>query len=204
MTRVDNFISNLLRISDPLEARVAAFTQIRNIRYCLVSGESTAELMLERGAGDCRAKTELLMRTFKVLGYPARSIRIKYQLLNYPEEVRFIPGQVDYHHTCQIYLNDSWLIVDPTYDPELSKGNFIVNIWDGLTATSSAVSIISEEYNDPETFELEFKQFLRILEEAVKKYPEELKSYTKKFNEMLLKVREGDSDTLYQVISSRS
>ena len=124
---------------------------------------------------------------FNKLGYETRSLVVKYKLKDLPEEVKFIPDQIDYHHALQIRIGKAWRIIDATYDSKLKGQGFRVNIWDGISATQLAEEPLKIKTGNEKNqeFEDEFRGFIKRLKIAMKEHEREIKNYTKKFNQIL-------------------
>ena len=184
MHSVDDILTKFSHILDPLKKRIAVFEYVRNIPYASLDSYGPDK-------ANCFAKSRLLSELLQHLGYKTRFLTIRYQLPSFPEEVRYIPGQIDYHHAIEALIDDSWITVDPTYDPPLEKLGFKVSGWDGIHSTALAVEALSvkREHEQNPMFDKEFTEFESAINEACKLYPSRLKTYSKKFNKILEEAR---------------
>jgi len=128
----------------------------------------------------------------KTQGIPARFLIDQYRLPPFPDEVRFIPGQLDYHHAAEFCIEDKWVLVDPTYDPALNALGFVVNERDGLTETDMCVRplAVKREGVDAQGFDRLRSELEERLRAAFQKHRCELMAYRSKFNDILAQERD--------------
>lgn len=191
MEKLNNFITELREFDEADKQLQAAFYFVRDIPYSTINSHSMRDAV-ESNQADCHAKSQLLGHLFKTLGYETRTLIMQYRLRDYPEEVRFIPDQLDYHYVPQILLNDEWLSVDATYDSPLASIGFVVNDWDSKTATPlTEIPITQKVEGQPDdNFDKTYSLFQASLNDAYAKHADEITSYRIKFNEWLMTARE--------------
>ncbi|MEO5667854.1 MAG: hypothetical protein ABIR96_07345, partial [Bdellovibrionota bacterium] len=78
-------------------ARLQVFYEIREIPYA---------------RGECAAKVALLAERFESLGYRTRTVKGRYFVADWPEEVRLVPNRVDIHYALEIEIEGQWILVD--------------------------------------------------------------------------------------------
>lgn len=190
MEKLDRLFEGLKDIHDPAKKRAEAFYFVRNIPYGTIGSHSINDA-LQYGIANCHAKSELLKLIFTKLGYDTRTIVLQYVLKDYPLEVRFIPGQIDYHYVAQVYLHEEWVSVDVTYDPPLKALGFLVNEWDGNTSTSIAEkSLVQKVEGQPDArFDKDRQESDVLLRNAYRKHADDISKYQTKFNDWLAQSR---------------
>lgn len=190
MANLKTLLRSLQQIKDPVAQRIAAFNHVQQIPYA-ISEVATPEDVLAQNQGDCGTKTALLQLLFKHLGYKTRRLLMRYRLPDFPEEVRFIPDQIDYHHALEVKIGRFWVAVDAAYDPPLRQLGFDVQIWDGISSMFFVIEplAIKREGECNEVFDAEFEAFVQKLDEACEKYPKELAAYSKKLNKLFVAMR---------------
>ncbi|MCK5629946.1 MAG: hypothetical protein KAI26_04985 [Nanoarchaeota archaeon] len=116
---------------------ISSFNSIRDIPY---------RIALKWGEEDncCSGKHEKLFNLLTKQGYKVR-YRVcvfLWSSLNLPQELEKIPHDDDCTHTyLEIYLDDTWKILDATWDSGL-KNIFQINEWDGKSDTEIALEPI--------------------------------------------------------------
>ena len=190
MSKFDDAIAYIRKYSEADEQRRAAFYFVRNIPYSTIDSHSVEDA-IENNRADCYAKANLLEILFQSIGYKTRLLIARYRLKDFPPEVRFIPGQIDYHYAVQVHLMQNWITVDATYDPALASIGFVINDWDGLTGTPLSEIAISQKIVTEQNpnFDRESKAFGSALKEAYKKYENEITNYRIAFNRELDQAR---------------
>ncbi len=190
MSSVEEIIKALLNIDEADEQLKEAFYLVRDIPYSTVNS-STIENALIDNRANCQVKAKLLSLIFNKLGYDTRTLVSRYRLKDYPEEVKYIPGQIDYHYVVQVYLNKDWVTVDATYDKPLEKLGFKVNDWNGKTSTHLTEKAIEQKIEgfEDEKFDEQYQDFINKINRAFKDFPEGTTLYVIKFNEWLISAR---------------
>jgi len=169
--------------------RKLIFTYVRDIQYSLSFWK--IDDVLKNKKGNCYWKSRLLAELLKLDGYSIRFCLARYKLANYPEEVKYIPNQIDYHHFIEVKVNWKWITVDPTYDKWLCSSNFIVNEWDWINPTELSVKPIDLKIwkKANKDFDIEYNIFNQEIDKAIVDFPIETNLYSKKFEEYLIKIR---------------
>ena len=139
-----------------------------NIRYELDPLVGAVNL-LKRKTGACVDKSSLFIALCRAAGIPARYVLMNAYLLS-NKEIELLELN---HCASEIYLNGSWKIIDPTFDPSCSslfpQASFeSPNWWDPEKSQISYKTkeidmtlsdLVSESYEKEET-SLKFKQIL--------------------------------------------
>ncbi|MHA1377926.1 MAG: transglutaminase-like domain-containing protein [Candidatus Helarchaeota archaeon] len=155
--------------TDKTEIAKELFLWVRdNVRYELIEIIG-AKNLLKRKSGACVDKSSLYIALCRAAGIPARYLIVTAQLItNKAIELSEIN-----HCSTEIYLNDKWKIVDPTFDPSLislfPQATFdAVNWWDiGKSAINYKTKeidkvlsqTVSESYEKHE-LNIKFKQII--------------------------------------------
>lgn len=125
------------------ELAVKYFLEVRDIPY---------RIPLAEGESDdcCSGKSIQLKDSLEKLGYTVRFrvCTFGWSSINLPVNVGEVPHKdLSTHSYLEVLINDSWRVVDPTWDRQIAKA-FHINEWDGESATEIAVKpleIISVE-----------------------------------------------------------
>lgn len=158
---------------------ISLFNLIRDIPY---------RIPLKWGEQDdcCNGKHRRLLKTLAEEGYKVRYVVCVFLWsdLNLPDELKEIPHENDCTHVyLDIFLNNSWVTLDATWDKCLKKV-FAVNEWDGKSDTTIAVKPI-------QTFSPE--KSARIMtnqnEESINKDLEKNSKFYEAFNNWLVEIR---------------
>ena len=143
----------LIRWTDglsPTEQRISIFSHIRDIPYAIIpewrESDDIIRMMISENKGWCGPKHHLLLWMFEQLGISIQFTMIPFrwqdQPVKYPDELRAcFPYLSPSHHLCCLgYLDNSWKMIDATWDPPLEQVGFPINDpWDGYSATIPAV-----------------------------------------------------------------
>ncbi len=121
-------------------AQVAVFDAVRAFSYATNAG-SDASTLLERRAGNCAAKADLLARALRLTGCEVRVVRWRYRIEDPFADL--LPVDFDVHTAVQVRGNNGWLDLDATHDSRLPSPPFVVNDWDGRSDTRAAYEPIS-------------------------------------------------------------
>lgn len=176
---------------DKTQKRKEIFEYVRDIPYSL-NGWSMADV-INTHKWNCHSKSLLLKHLFKQ-GYTCRSLCFLYELRSFPEEVKFIPEKQDYHYCTEIYIENQWIITDPTYDAWLLGSCFPVQSWDGINSTDfceAPIGIIWRENESSDIFKREYGQFIRNMDQAYSLYPDQITLYTKKLESYIESYRDS-------------
>lgn len=138
-----------------VEQRVSIFSHIRDIPYAIVPewrdlDDDIIRLMVTENRGWCGPKHILLIWMFERLKIQIEPVYIPFrwqdQQVMYPSLLRkILPYLSDtVHLCCRAYLNETWQIIDVTWDLPLKSVGFPVNeLWDGVSGTTPAVTSIN-------------------------------------------------------------
>ncbi|MEK6833538.1 MAG: transglutaminase domain-containing protein [Nanoarchaeota archaeon] len=91
--------------------------------------------------GDCRHKSHLLFILLKKAGFEVRRIKVLFDWkdLPIPKDIIFIlkeSSSIWLHDSLKVKINNRWLKVDCTWNPELEKIGFpVTKKWDGKSNT---------------------------------------------------------------------
>lgn len=126
---------------------VKKFFEIRDIEYRIPLTVAEFNQQLDyRLSANCSVKMILFKRWLDEAGFLSkyRVCEFRWSDLGLPENLIFKPHpDPDLHVYLEIYLNGSWIDVDPTWDKSLQ--DFLpVNNWDGNSDCSIAVPIIKK------------------------------------------------------------
>lgn len=132
-SEIQDFVSRVTENLPKIDARLALFYAIRNYEYC-TDGAYDALGLIRMKRGNCLAKSDLMIKSLKALGYDAQRIRYLYELPNSPSEVESLPSKDDIHSAARLKKNNNWIFVDATHDPLLSN-ELVVSHWDGINST---------------------------------------------------------------------
>src|SRR3989344_9376662 len=116
------------------ELAAKSFLEIRDIPY---------RIPLAVGERDdcCSGKATHLKESLEKLGYTVRFrvCTFRWSSIDLPVNVAETPHKdLSTHSYLEVLINDSWRVVDPTWDKQSAKV-FHINEWDGETATEIAV-----------------------------------------------------------------
>lgn len=128
-----DFVDRITNGLPDIEARLALFQAIRDFEYC-TDGAFDAVGLIRVARGNCLAKSDLLVKSFKALGYEAQRIRYLYELPSSPVEVELLPSKDDIHSAVRLKLGSKWIFIDATHDPSLNS-QLTVSNWDGINST---------------------------------------------------------------------
>ncbi|MDD1724603.1 MAG: hypothetical protein LUQ07_05695 [Methanospirillum sp.] len=136
----------------PVDQRISIFSHIRDIPYAIVSEwrntDDIIRLMVTEDRGWCGPKHQLLIWMFGRLGIRIQPHYIPFrwqdQQVRYPATLRaivpFLPEST--HLCCKAYLEQTWQLLDATWDPPLVRVGFPINDpWDGVSGTIPAVTV---------------------------------------------------------------
>lgn len=113
----------------------ATFADVRDMPYA-TNAAFDASSLLELGAGNCVAKSQLLVERLREVGVTARIVRWKYRLID--PHASLLGVEFDIHAAAQARIGGTWVTVDPTHDSALPDPPFVVATWDGATDTDVA------------------------------------------------------------------
>lgn len=116
---------------------VAAFDQVRGLPYAIDAAHD-ADSLDALARGDCLAKSDLLARRLRRLGFRVRMVRWLYLLPDVVPETRELPSRLDMHRAVEVWSRRGWILVDATHDPALARAGLTVTEWDGISSTQAA------------------------------------------------------------------
>lgn len=192
MDYLDRVIADFEHLKDPVQQRIAIFEFVRNIPY-FTGGNHDPGDAVKLKRGNCASKSYLLGALLEKLGYKVRYLIGRYKLRSFPEEVRYLPDQADYHHVVEVLLGSYWVTVDATYDPPLAKLGFQINNWDGVSSTSIAENLDEVKYESElrADFDKNMREWIERYNHAYMNHREEIDKYSEKFNEILEEARKS-------------
>jgi hypothetical protein len=120
---------------------IEIFHQVRDIPYRIPL--SLDETEGEYG-GSCLYKVELLKKLLESEGLECRYriCTFLWSQLNLPEEIMKTEHNDRGEHVwLEVWINNKWIILDPSWDIGLAK-IFSINSWDGISDTNLAVKLI--------------------------------------------------------------
>lgn len=138
---------------DPLAARIALFTHVRDLPFQYPASRDAAEVLRSAG-GSCSGKHYLLGELFRRLGLRVRHMMCTHRFnespLPFPEHMQALLRKneiVDVHDYVQILVDGEWLDIDCTWERGLREFGFPVNDeWDGRS--SMLLSVAPEEHHE--------------------------------------------------------
>jgi hypothetical protein len=139
---------------NPLEARISAFNNLRDIAYAVVQGrdpKNAPEKTLLENKGSCTAKHILLKKMLDKLNIENRFVSHYFRwsdlLVEYPQDLKQLSLKMPVcdHLFCQAFIGEKWINLDVAWDAPLEKVGFPVNKnWDGISETQIAVKPLKE------------------------------------------------------------
>lgn len=128
--------------------------------------------------GDCRHKSELLYSLLSKEGYGVKRLKVEFNWQDLPVPRNIlgllkISGTIFPHDSLLVKINNKWIKVDCTWDPELEKKGFpITKNWDGKTDTKQVTESKLKFYKEEA-----FIKKRKIIKEEAFKFAEELNKY---------------------------
>ena len=156
---------------------VQLFEQVRKIPYKVCKFDKDI-INPDIPYGDCRHKSELLYSLLSKEGYGVKRLKVEFnwQDLPIPKNILSllkISGTIFPHDSLLVKINNKWIKVDCTWNPELEKKGFpITKNWDGKTDTKPVTEGELKFYKE----EASIKKRKIIKEEAFK-FAEALNRY---------------------------
>ena len=136
VNKLNNMVENKLKS----KILVELFKKVQKIPY-QISKFVKEEINENIKRGDCRHKSELLFQLLNKNNFEAKKLKVvfNWQDLPIPEEMLSSlkkSGTVWDHDSLTVKINNEWIKVDCTWNPELrSKGFPITEYWDGKSDT---------------------------------------------------------------------
>lgn len=124
---------------------VAIFEEVRGFPYAIDAAHD-ADALVELGAGDCLAKSDLLARRLRRLGFSVRLVRWLYLLPDVVPEVGELPSRLDLHRAVDVWRGGEWILADATHDPPLAGSGLTVAEWDYPKGTPAAYPAIGPRW----------------------------------------------------------
>lgn len=118
---------------------ISLFKRVQAIPYCICKYDE--ELVNETLAvGDCRHKSTLLKQLYEREGYEVRKVKVIFDWKDLPVPTEILSllkaGTIWDHDALEVKVQNNWIKVDCTWNPELEKKGFpITKNWDGKTDT---------------------------------------------------------------------
>lgn len=128
--------------------------------------------------GDCRHKSELLYNLFTEEGYRVKKIKVEFYWYDLPLPKNIIAilkksGTVFPHDSLLVKINNKWVKVDCTWNPELEKKGFpITKNWDGKSDTKQVTEGRLKFYQKEK-----YIKKIKIVRKEALKFAEELNEY---------------------------
>ncbi len=156
---------------------VKLFKKVQKIPYkvCRFDKEKIDENL---PYGDCRHKSELLYNLLRREGFEVEKIKVIFDWkdLPIPKEILSIlkkSGTVWVHDSLKVKINNKWIKVDCTWNPELkAKGFPVTETWDGRSDTKQ-VTEGKLEFYDAENC----KKKIKVDKQEALKFAEELNKF---------------------------
>ncbi|MBS3081098.1 hypothetical protein J4221_06510 [Candidatus Pacearchaeota archaeon] len=156
---------------------VQLFEQVQKISYNI--GKFDKDLVNpDIPYGDCRHKSELLYSLLSKEGYKVKKLKVEFNWKDLPIpknilDILKISATIFPHNLLLVKINNKWIKVDCTWNPELeNKGFPITKNWDGETDTKQITKGKLKFYKE----EAYIKKRKTIKEEAFK-FAEGLNKY---------------------------
>jgi hypothetical protein len=175
---------------DKRSERIDIFLKVRELPYTLFSPDSV-EKVEKKWQWNCQFKNALLAHLLKEKWYSTRKVLARYKLRSFPEEVKYIPEGIDYHHAIQVLIWWIWIFLDATYDSQLEKHWFLVFDWDGESSTGlceEPIDIKIECIDNP-NFDVLYEEFLVNLDIVITHHKTDLENYRTKFETFIQSCR---------------
>jgi hypothetical protein len=119
---------------------IKIFEKVQKIPYEVCKYEE-GDIGKSINCGDCRHKSELLMRLLKKEGFEVKKQDVLFDWADLPLPLETIgilkeSDTVWKHVALKVKIGDKWIKVDPTWHPSLKKKGFpITENWDGKSDT---------------------------------------------------------------------
>lgn len=119
---------------------VCLFEQVQRIQYRVCKFDKN-KINANIQYGDCRHKSELLYSFLIGGGYKVKRLKVEFNWRDLPIpnnilDILKISGTIFPHDALLVKINNKWIKVDCTWNPELEKKSFpITKNWDGKTNT---------------------------------------------------------------------
>lgn len=126
------------------ERRIAVFQLVQNVPYKLTVWKGDPDSLFSLGRGDCRHKSNALVRLMRAFKFEARPVRVPFDWADLP-----IPSSVleplletrGIHDSVEVKIDGTFVLVDPTWDPALAIAGFpVLSDWDGMAPTMPITS----------------------------------------------------------------
>lgn len=132
--------------------------------------------------GDCRHKSELLYSLLRKEGYEVKKLKVEFNWrdLPIPKNILYTlkkSGTIFPHDSLLVYINNKWIRIDCTWNPELEKKGFpITKNWDGKTDTKQVTEGKLKFFNEGN-----YVKKRKVIKEEAWKFAEELNKYLHSF-----------------------
>jgi len=182
---LDEIINNLTFGLSKNEGRAKLFEFVQSFPYEISYFKEGESLLLKKEKGDCRHKRELLYNLYLKYGECVRLVDVVYDWADLPIPKEILlelrnNGTKSLHDGLQVKINNEWVYIDPTWDPDLGLINFPVNYnWDGASKMNGVT--LGENIIYPHPIN---KQEI-ILKNNIKFIKDEINSFNKDFNRYL-------------------
>jgi len=158
---------------------IEIFERVQKIPYqvCKYDEEDIDE-NLEKG--DCRHKHFLLKKLLEQEGFEVKKVKVIFNWADLPIPKSILEilktGTIWDHNSLKVKINDKWVKVDCTWNPELKeKGVPNTENWDGKSDTKQ-ITEGKLEFFDKEDYD-KYKNKIKISKEEAYKFAEELNKF---------------------------
>ncbi len=134
------------------------------------------------GKGDCRHKSTLLKALLEKEGFQTRRIKVIFDWKDLPIKSEILTilksGTVWDHDSLEVKIDDKWIKVDSTWNPELKEIGFpITETWNGMSNTKQ-VTEGRLEFFSADCY-IRDKSKIKIKKEEAYKFAETLNKFLK-------------------------
>lgn len=158
---------------------VETFEKVQKISYkvCKYDESEIDENLKE---GDCRHKHFLLKKLLEKEGFRVKDVKVIFDWndLPIPKEILATLNNKTLwdHNSLKVMINNKWVMVDCTWNPELEKKGFpITNNWDGKSDTKQ-VTEGKLKFFDKEDYIRDTNKII-ILKEEAHKFADKLNNF---------------------------
>lgn len=122
-----------------IDRRIAGFKIVQTVPYKLTAWTGDPSSLFRIGRGDCRHKSAALIKLMREWKFAARPVQVPFDWADLPIPKSVLAPLAEtrgIHDTVEVRAGDSWILVDPTWDPALAKAGFpVLSAWNGIDAT---------------------------------------------------------------------
>ena len=178
--------------SDKITERISIFETVRDFLY-QINWANTPEKLLELKEWYCASKHRLLKEVYDILWYQTQLcfVPFSFDMIYLPDELkdRWYVNKKWYHTFLQMMINDEWINIDATFNPEL-KDFYVVNESRDWISSQNVICDYDKIYipksldNEREIKKLlsDYNEMLDKDYEWINKYNERIKLFSKNLN----------------------